>query len=43
MGKRVTSCVARVIARHHEASQRGETRGSAHVPGGSDHGDHGCC
>ena len=43
MGKRVTACVARVIARHHEAGVRGETRGSAHVAGGSDHGDHGCC
>jgi acetylornithine deacetylase/succinyl-diaminopimelate desuccinylase-like protein len=43
MGKRVTSCVARVIARHHEAGVRGETRGSAHVAGGGDHGDHGCC
>ena len=52
MGKRVTSCVARVIARHHEArviarhheaSQRGETRGVAAVAGGSVHGDHGCC
>src|SRR5436190_4629864 len=43
MGKRLTACVARVIARHHEAGVRGETRGSAHVAGGSDHGDHGCC
>ncbi|BCT92855.1 succinyl-diaminopimelate desuccinylase [Lysobacter helvus] len=43
MGKRVTACVARVIARHHEAGTRGETRRSAHVAGGSDHGDHGCC
>jgi acetylornithine deacetylase/succinyl-diaminopimelate desuccinylase-like protein len=43
MGKRVTSCVARVIARHHEASQRGETRGSAAIAGGKERGDHGCC
>jgi acetylornithine deacetylase/succinyl-diaminopimelate desuccinylase-like protein len=43
MGKRVTSCVARVIARHHEASQRGETLGSAARAGGDHHGEHGCC
>lgn len=43
MGKRVTSCVARVIARHHEAGARGETKGSAAIAGGSAHGDHGCC
>ena len=43
MGKRVTSCVARVIARHHEASQRGETQGSAARAGGDQHGGHGCC
>jgi len=43
MGKRVTSCVARVIARHHEASQRGETGGSAARAGGEHHGEHGCC
>jgi acetylornithine deacetylase/succinyl-diaminopimelate desuccinylase-like protein len=43
MGKRVTSCVARVIARHHEASQRGETMGVAAVAGGEQHGSHGCC
>jgi len=43
MGKRVTSCVARVIARHHEASQRGETTGVAAVAGGEQHGSHGCC
>ncbi|UHQ19680.1 M20 family metallopeptidase [Lysobacter sp. KIS68-7] len=43
MGKRVTSCVARVIARHHEASQRGETAGSAAKAGGEHHGEHGCC
>jgi len=43
MGKRVTACVARVIARHHEASQRGETAGSAARAGGDQHGEHGCC
>ncbi|HKN78080.1 MAG TPA: M20 family metallopeptidase [Lysobacter sp.] len=43
MGKRVTACVARVIARHHEASQRGETAGSAARAGGDHHGEHGCC
>jgi acetylornithine deacetylase/succinyl-diaminopimelate desuccinylase-like protein len=43
MGKRVTACVARVIARHHEASLRGETTGVAAVAGGEQHGEHGCC
>ena len=43
MGKRVTACVARVIAAHHEASQRGETTGMAAVAGGATRGDHGCC
>ena len=43
MGKRVTACVARVVAEHQAASVRGETRGVAAVAGGSDHGDHGCC
>jgi acetylornithine deacetylase/succinyl-diaminopimelate desuccinylase-like protein len=43
MGKRVTACVARVIARHHEASLRGETMGVAAVAGGERHGEHGCC
>jgi acetylornithine deacetylase/succinyl-diaminopimelate desuccinylase-like protein len=43
MGKRVTSAVSRVIAEHHLASQRGETRGVAAVAGGEQHGDHGCC
>ena len=43
MGKRVTSSVARVIAAHHAASLRGETTGVAAVPGGEQHGDHGCC
>ncbi|HLM53381.1 MAG TPA: peptidase M20, partial [Pseudoxanthomonas sp.] len=43
MGKRVTACVARVIAEHHGASVRGETTGVAAVAGGEQHGDHGCC
>ncbi|GAA5005423.1 M20/M25/M40 family metallo-hydrolase [Pseudoluteimonas lycopersici] len=43
MGKRVTACVARVVAEHQAASARGETRGVAAVAGGHDHGDHGCC
>jgi len=43
MGKRVTACVARVIAEHHAASLRGETTGSAAVAGGAQHGEHGCC
>ncbi|QIL20052.1 M20 family metallopeptidase [Thermomonas sp. HDW16] len=43
MGKGVTACVARVIAEHNLASQRGETAGVAAVAGGEAHGDHGCC
>ncbi|MES2857622.1 MAG: M20 family metallopeptidase [Pseudomonadota bacterium] len=43
MGKRVTSCVARVLAAHHAASLRGETTGVAAVAGGEVHGEHGCC
>jgi acetylornithine deacetylase/succinyl-diaminopimelate desuccinylase-like protein len=43
MGKRVTACVAHVIAEHHQASQRGETTGVAAVAGGEQHGGHGCC
>jgi acetylornithine deacetylase/succinyl-diaminopimelate desuccinylase-like protein len=43
MGKKVTACVARVIAAHHEASARGETTGVAAVAGGAAHGNHGCC
>jgi hypothetical protein len=39
----VTSSVSRVIAEHHLASQRGETRGVAAVAGGEQHGEHGCC
>lgn len=43
MGKRVTGCVARVIAAHRDASVRGETTGVAAVAGGEQHGGHGCC
>jgi acetylornithine deacetylase/succinyl-diaminopimelate desuccinylase-like protein len=43
MGKRVTACVAKVIAEHHQASQRGETVGVAAHAGGEHHGSHGCC
>ena len=43
MGKRVTACVARVIAEHYAASVRGETTGAAAVAGGDQHGVHGCC
>jgi acetylornithine deacetylase/succinyl-diaminopimelate desuccinylase-like protein len=43
MGKKVTACVARVIAEHHAASLRGETSGVAAMAGGEHHGDHGCC
>ncbi len=44
MGKKVTACVARVIAAHHAASLRGETTGvAAQADSGERHGDHGCC
>ena len=43
MGKKVTACVAKVIADHHAASVRGETTGVAAVAGGDQHGEHGCC
>ncbi|MFS8063600.1 MAG: M20 family metallopeptidase [Luteimonas sp.] len=43
MGKRVTACIARVVADHHAASVRGETMGVAAVAGSSQHGEHGCC
>ncbi|MBJ6982544.1 MULTISPECIES: M20 family metallopeptidase [unclassified Luteimonas] len=44
MGKRVTACVARVIAEHQAASARGETTGGAAIAdSGTRHGDHGCC
>ncbi|MFT4255489.1 MAG: M20 family metallopeptidase [Pseudoxanthomonas sp.] len=43
MGKRVTACVAHVLAAHHAASLRGETAGVAAAAGGEHHGGHGCC
>ncbi len=43
MGKRVTACVAHVITRHHEAGQRGETRGVAAAASQQERGEHGCC
>lgn len=44
MGKKLTACVAHVIAAHFEASQRGETTGSTvAADSGSRSGDHGCC
>ena len=42
-GKRVTSVVARVIADHFEASEKGLTRGVGVQAGASSFGDHGCC
>ena len=43
-GKRVTSVVARVIAEHYAASEKGLTRGVAAQAGGEGYGkDHGCC
>lgn len=44
MGKKVTACVAQVIAAHQRASARGETRGTpVAADSGTRHGDHGCC
>lgn len=43
MGKKVTACVARVIAEHHAASQRGETTGVAAATSRQERGEHGCC
>jgi acetylornithine deacetylase/succinyl-diaminopimelate desuccinylase-like protein len=44
MGKRVTACVAHVLAAHQAASARGETTGAAvAADSGTRHGDHGCC
>ncbi|UXI69443.1 M20 family metallopeptidase [Tahibacter amnicola] len=42
-GKRVTMCVARVIADHFVASQAGLTTGVAASGAHTHHGDHGCC
>ena len=44
MGKGVTTCVAHVLLKHHAASLRGETTGSAvAADSGQRQGDHGCC
>jgi len=42
-GKRVTACVARVVAEHHQASLKGLTKGVGVVAGDTHFGDHGCC
>ncbi len=42
-GKRVTMCVAKVMADHFTASQAGLTMGVAASDANSNHGDHGCC
>lgn len=43
MGKKVTACVARVIAEHQAASARGETTGAAVAASALERGEHGCC
>jgi len=42
-GKRVTMCVAKVMADHFTASQAGLTMGVAASDVNTNHGDHGCC
>lgn len=42
-GKRVSMCVAKVIADHHQASLQGLTSGVAASAAHTHHGDHGCC
>ena len=42
-GKRVSMCVAKVIADHHQASLQGLTNGVAASAAHTHHGDHGCC
>ena len=43
-GKKLTACVAKVIADHHQASAQGLTRGVAAADGHGHYGqDHGCC
>jgi acetylornithine deacetylase/succinyl-diaminopimelate desuccinylase-like protein len=42
-GKRVSMCVARVIAEHYKASEQGLTTGVAASAVHTHHGDHGCC
>jgi hypothetical protein len=42
-GKRVSMCVARVVADHHRASLQGLTSGVAASAAHTHTGDHGCC
>jgi acetylornithine deacetylase/succinyl-diaminopimelate desuccinylase-like protein len=42
-GKRVTSVVAKVIADHYEASEKGLTKGVGVHEGHANFGNHGCC
>jgi acetylornithine deacetylase/succinyl-diaminopimelate desuccinylase-like protein len=42
-GKRVSMCVAKVIADHYLASEQGLTTGVAASDAHTHHGDHGCC
>jgi hypothetical protein len=42
-GKRVTAAVARVLADHYQASEKGLTRGVGVHEGHAHFGDHGCC
>lgn len=42
-GKRVTMCVAKVVADHYVAGEKGLTQGVAASAGHSDRGEHGCC
>ena len=42
-GKRVTACVAHVLAEHCQASRQGLTTGVAVAAGDVSRGDHGCC
>jgi acetylornithine deacetylase/succinyl-diaminopimelate desuccinylase-like protein len=42
-GKRVTAAVARVVADHYQASEKGLTRGVGVQAGEVGYGDHGCC
>jgi acetylornithine deacetylase/succinyl-diaminopimelate desuccinylase-like protein len=42
-GKRVSMCVANVVADHFQASQQGLTQGSAVAAGGTHDSTHGCC
>ncbi|MEO8958021.1 MAG: peptidase M20, partial [Rudaea sp.] len=42
-GKRVTMCVAKIVADHYVASEQGLTAGVAASGVNTHHGDHGCC